>query len=80
MSKDISANSMECCGCSQGDLLTLVHTLKGEFDAIKGDSDVVLRKKEVFKKTWERMNVFYKGNFCIYWRYQPPLWVFPPPI
>ena len=30
--------------------LTLVHTLKGEFDAIKGDSDVVLRKKEVLKK------------------------------
>ena len=60
--------------------LTLVHTLKGEFDAIKGDLGVVLRKKEVFKKTWERMNVFYMGNFCIRWRYQPPLWVFPPPI
>ena len=60
--------------------LTLVHTLKGEYDTIKGDSDVVFQKKEVFKKRWERMNVFYMVNWCIRWRYHPPLWVFPPLI
>ena len=59
--------------------LTSMHTLKGEYDAIKGDSDVVFRKQEVFKKRWERMNVFCMVNGCIRWRYQPPLWVFPPP-
>ena len=58
--------------------VTLVHTLKGEYDAIKGDSDVVFRKQEVFKKRWERMKVFCMVNGCIRWRYQPPLWVFPP--
>ena len=42
--------------------MTLVHTLKGEYDAIKGDPDVVFRKQEVFKKRWERMNVFYTVN------------------
>ena len=31
-------------------LLTLGHTLKGEHDVSKGDSDVVFRKQEVFKK------------------------------
>ena len=30
--------------------LTFVHTLKGEYDAIKGDSDVVFRKQEALKK------------------------------
>ena len=39
--------------------LTLMHTLKGEYDAIKGDSNAVFRKQEVFKKRWERMNVFF---------------------
>ena len=30
MSKDISANSMECCGCSQGDLVDLgAYTKRG---------------------------------------------------
>ena len=46
--------------------------------AIKGDSDVVFRKQEDFKKRWERMNVFYMVNGCMHWRYQPPLRVFPP--
>ena len=59
--------------------VTLVHTLKGEYDAIKGDSDVVFRKQEVFKKRWERMKVFSMINGGIRWRYQPLLWVFPPP-
>ena len=26
------------------------------------------------------MNVLCMVNGCIRWRYQPPLWVFPPPI
>ena len=61
--------------------LTFVHTLfKGEYDVIKDVSGVVFQKKEFFKKRWERMNVFYMVNCCICWRYQPPLWVFPPPI
>ena len=30
--------------------VTLVHTLKGEYDAINGDSDIVFRKQEVFMK------------------------------
>ena len=36
----------------------MVHTLKGEYDVIKRDLDVVFRKQEDFKKRWERMNVF----------------------
>ena len=52
---------------------TLERTLKGEYDAIKGDLNVDFRKKEVFKKRWERMNVFYMVKCCISWRYQPPL-------
>ena len=37
------------------------------------------RKQEVLKKRWERMKVLCMVNGCICWRYQPPLWVFPPP-
>ena len=59
--------------------VTLVHTLKAEYDAIKGDSNVVFRKQEVFKNRWERMKVFCMANGCIRLRYDPPLWVFPPP-
>ena len=73
MSKDISANSINVVDVVKEICLTLVHTLKEEYDAIKGDSDVVFRKKEVFKKRWERMNVFCMVNCCIHWRYQPPL-------
>ena len=58
--------------------VTLVHTLKGEYDVIKGNSDVVFRKQEVFKKRWERMKVFCMVNGSIRWRYQPSLWAFPP--
>ena len=49
--------------------LTLVHTLKGEYDVIKGDSHVVFRKQDVFNKRWERLNVFFMFNGCIRWRY-----------
>ena len=52
--------------------VTLVHTLKGEYDAIKCDSDVVFRKQEGFKKRWERMKVFCMVNGGIRWRYRPP--------
>ena len=46
--------------------LILVHTLKGEYDAIKGDSKVVFQKQEVFKKRWERLNFFFMFNGCIH--------------
>ena len=58
--------------------VTLVHTLKGEYDAIKSDLLVPIRKQEAFKKRWERMKVFCKVNGGIRWRYQPSFWVFPP--
>ena len=53
--------------------MTLVHTLKREYDVINGDSNVVFQKKEVFKKRWEMLNVFFKFHRCMCWRYQPPL-------
>ena len=57
--------------------MTLVHTRKGEYDAIKGDLDLdldlVFRKQEVFNKTWERMKVFCMVNGGIRWRYQPSI-------
>ena len=31
-------------------LLTLVHTLKGKYDAIKGDSDLVFESKRFLKR------------------------------
>ena len=73
MSKDISANSMEDVDVVKEIWVTLINTLKGEYDAIKGDSHIV------FKKRWERMKVFCMVNGGICWRYLPPLWVFPPP-
>ena len=42
--------------------VTLVHTLKGQYDAIKGDSNVVFRNQEDFKKRCERMEVFCMVN------------------
>ena len=67
---------MECCGGRQRDLGDLVHTIEGEYDAIKGDSYVIFRKQEVFKKRWEKMQAFCMVNGSIRWRYRPPLWVF----
>ena len=46
---------------------TLVHTRKGEYDAIKGDLDVAFRKQEALKKRWEIMKVFYMVNGGICW-------------
>ena len=54
--------------------VTLVHTIKGEYDVMKGDSDLlVFRKQEVFRKRQERMKVFCMVNGCIRWSYQPLL-------
>ena len=59
--------------------VTLVHALKGEYDAIKDDSDVVFRKQEVFEKSRQRMKVFSMVDGDICWRYQPSLKIFSPP-
>ena len=58
----------------------LVHTLKEQFDEIKGEIEVAILKGLAFINYWK------KGPFCIIqkgdlkWFFKPPSWPFPPPI
>ena len=36
----------------------LLHTLRGQYEAITGESDVVFRKQQHFREMWKKAEVF----------------------
>ena len=57
----------------------LLHTLRGQYDAILGELDVVFHKQQYFREIWKKAEVFTFFGERIKWRYSPPRWLFPPP-
>ena len=60
--------------------LMLLHTLRGQYEAIHGEPDVVFRKQQQFREIWKKAEVFTYFGDRIKWRYAPPRWLFPPSI
>ena len=60
--------------------LMLLHTLRGQYEAIHGEPDVVFRKQQQFREIWKKAEIFSYFGDRMKWRYAPPKWLFPPPI
>ena len=60
--------------------LMLVHTFRGQYDAITGEPEVVIRRQQQFREIWKNAEVFISFGERIKWRYAPPRWLFPPPV
>ena len=58
----------------------LVHTLRGQNDAIIGEPEVVIRRQQQFQEIWKNAEVFISFGERIKWRYAPPRWLFPCPV
>ncbi len=56
----------------------LVHTLKGQYDALVGTSDALMSKRLTFLQQWKHWPFFVlcQGKPC--WSYKPPVWLYPP--
>ena len=59
--------------------LMLLHTLRGQYEAITSEPDVVVHKQQ-FREIWKKAEVFTSFGERIKWRYAPPTWLFPPPV
>ena len=60
--------------------LDIVHTLKGQWDGIIGDSDAKIAQRHEFITIWKPSPFMTANCGTPYWHYQPPKWLFPPPI
>ena len=60
--------------------LHIVLTLRGQFDAIQGDSDRRIIQRLAFIKRWKKYPFFMVTNGTPEWCYRPPSWIFPPPM
>ena len=58
----------------------LLHTLRGQYEAIIGDPKVVFHKQQHFREMWTKTKVFTSFVERMRWRYAPPRWLFPSPI
>ena len=61
-------------------MLKLLHTLRGQYEAITSEHNVVFRKIQHFKEMWTKAKVFTSFRERIEWRYAPPRWIYPAPI
>ena len=57
----------------------LVHTVKGEYDSIKGTAEKVHKKRRKLRKIWWRIPLWLDESHEVRWNYAPPCWLFPPP-
>ena len=60
--------------------LDIVHTLKGQWDGIVGDSDAKIAQRSQFLGIWTATPFLTSNYGTPYWHFQPPKWLFPPPI
>ena len=58
----------------------LLHTLRGQYEAIPSELEVVIHKQQQFREIWKKAEVFTSFGERIKWRYAPPRWPFPPPV
>ena len=59
--------------------LMLLHTLRGQYESITSEPEVVIHKQQQFREIWKSTEVFTYFRESIKWTYAPPRWFFPPP-
>ena len=60
--------------------MQMVHTLRGQYDDIKGETDAAVLQRLQFTSYWKKGPFFTLENTKPRWCLTPPLWLFPPPI
>ena len=58
----------------------LLHTLRGQYEAITGEPNVVFRKHQHFIEMWKKAEVFTSFGDRIKWRYALLRWLFLHPV
>ena len=59
--------------------IELIHTLRGQYDRIQGNSDEMLRRRFAFLQQWGKAPLCSSTTGTIRWHYRPLVWLFPPP-
>ena len=55
----------------------IIHTLKGQWDQIQGDSRAGKEKQSRFLRDWDHQELFFqRSDQSLQWRYSPPPWLF----
>ena len=57
----------------------LLRTLRDQYEAINGESKVVICKQQQSREIWKKEEVFTSIGERIKWRYVPPRWLFSTP-
>ena len=57
----------------------LIHTLRGQYDRLQGDSDSMILRRLAFLRLWKSGPFLLERHSTIQWCYSPPVWLFPPP-
>ena len=57
----------------------MVLTLKARFDAIKGDSDAAMTRRNAFHRLWGKIGFYLIHRYSVRWMFSPPRWLFPAP-
>ena len=60
--------------------MEMVHTLKGQYEDIKGETDVAVLQRLEFSVYWKKTPFLTIQNSRPKWCLAPPVWLFPPPI
>ena len=60
--------------------MEMVHTLKGQYEDIKGETDVAVLQRLEFIADWKKAPFLIVQNSRPKWCLAPPVWLFPPPI
>ena len=60
--------------------MEMVHTLKGQYEDIKGETDVAVLQRLEFIVYWKKTPFLTIQNSRPKWCLAPPVWLFPPPI
>ena len=50
----------------------MVLTLKARFDAIKGDSDAAMTRRNAFHRLWGKMGFYLIHRYSVRWMFSPP--------
>ena len=56
----------------------LLHSLKGQFEEIKGELDYSMKRREAFFKCWDNFHLYSRNGRVIRWK--SPRWLFAPSI
>ena len=56
--------------------LMLLRALRGQYEAIQGEPDVVFRKQQQFCEIWKKGEILTYSGDKIKWTYAPPRWLF----